>query len=162
MNFETIDWDTWRPDDHATLVFIVKDHKLLLIHKKRGLGKGKLTGPGGKLDPGETPEACARREVHEELSIQVGPLAYAGELNFQFTDGYALRVSVFRGHTYTGEPRESPEAAPLWVDLDAIPFERMWEDDYLWIPHMLEGRIFKGSFLFDGDRMLGQRLQSSD
>lgn len=27
--------------------------------------------PGGKLDPGESPEACLRREIHEELSIQV-------------------------------------------------------------------------------------------
>ena len=27
--------------------------------------------PGGKIDPGESPEACLRREIHEELSLQV-------------------------------------------------------------------------------------------
>ena len=39
--------------------------QVLLIRKKRGLGAGKINGPGGKLDPGETFAQTAVREVQE-------------------------------------------------------------------------------------------------
>ena len=55
-NLTDIDWENWRAKDPATLVFVFRDDEVLLINKKRGLGKGKVNGPGGKVDPGETPE----------------------------------------------------------------------------------------------------------
>ena len=125
-----------------------------MIHKKRGLGAGKVTGPGGKLEPGESAKACALREAHEELSITASSPSYAGELLFQFADGYKLSVSVFRTSEMRGEPTESEEAVPLWSPLHAIPYDRMWADDYLWFPLMLAGTPFKGRFLFDGDVMV--------
>ena len=45
-----VDWGTWSPVDFATLLFVIKDDKALLIHKKRGLGIGKINAPGGKLE----------------------------------------------------------------------------------------------------------------
>ena len=56
MTPSPIDWTTWQGVIHATLMFIVKDGRILLIEKKRGLGAGKINGPGGKIDPGETPQ----------------------------------------------------------------------------------------------------------
>jgi 8-oxo-dGTP diphosphatase len=58
-----------------------------------------------------------------------------------------------------GEPRETDEAAPLWVPQDRIPYDRMWADDRIWMPEFLAGRRFSGRFLFDGDRMLGHDLE---
>ena len=52
---EDVDWESWIPEQRATLLFVVKDGQVLLIHKKRGLGAGKINAPGGRLDPGETP-----------------------------------------------------------------------------------------------------------
>ena len=40
----------WRPVHQATLLFVINDGNVLLIRKKRGLGAGKINGPGGKLD----------------------------------------------------------------------------------------------------------------
>ena len=65
-----IDWSTWTPTVQATLLFVVRDGQVLLIQKKRGLGAGKVNGPGGKLDPGETPLACALRETEEEIGVR--------------------------------------------------------------------------------------------
>ena len=82
-----IDWETWEPRDRATLMFVIRDGQVLLIHKKRGLGKGKVNGPGGRIDPGETPEQCVVRECQEELLITPKNIEYCGQHKFQFTDG---------------------------------------------------------------------------
>ena len=42
MRFQDIDWANWVSDEHATLLFVVRDGEILLIHKKRGLGAGKI------------------------------------------------------------------------------------------------------------------------
>ena len=81
-----------------------------------------------------------------------------GEHRFQFVDGYSTYVHVFRAPDLRGTPVETDEAVPLWVDLDAIPYDRMWEDDKLWLPLLVEGRRFSGYWIFDGDRMLDYRL----
>lgn len=156
--FDEIDWDAWKPKESATLIFVIKDDKVLLIRKKRGLGAGKINGPGGRIDPGETPEQCAVREAQEELCITPRRVSFAGELLFQFTDGYALHGHVFRAADFEGVPTETDEATPIWTPLDRIPYAEMWADDEFWLPHMLAGRSFTGRFLFDGDAMLGYDL----
>ena len=156
--FEDIDWTHWTPQERATLVFVRHADQILLIRKKRGLGAGKINGPGGRLDDGESPLTCAIREVQEELRITPTGVELCGELAFQFADGYALFVSVFSATGYEGEVQETDEAAPLWFPIDALPFDQMWADDYLWIPHLLRRQPFYGRFLFDGDALLGHEL----
>jgi 8-oxo-dGTP diphosphatase len=55
----------------VTAAIIVRNGKILVARRKPG---SKLEGywefPGGKLDPNETPEACLKREIHEELGIR--------------------------------------------------------------------------------------------
>ena len=77
----------WTPDILATLMFLVQDGKILLIRKKRGIGAGKVNGPGGKFEPGETALQCVLREVREELCIDVADAREMGVLNFSFTCG---------------------------------------------------------------------------
>ncbi len=153
-----IDWDNWQAKDPATLVFVIRDGQILLINKKTGLGKGKVNGPGGKVEPGEKPEECAVRECQEELSITVSNLQYCGQHRFQFVDGYSIHVWVYRTAEYEGIPTESLEAKPLWVSLDDIPYEKMWEDDAIWLPMMIRGERFQGRWIFDGDKMVDYEL----
>ena len=153
-----IDWSTWSAVDPATLAFVIRDGRILLIRKKRGLGAGKVNGPGGRIEPGETPAAGAAREMQEELGIQPVDLVRLGEHRFQFVDGYSTYVHVYRASDLRGTPVETDEAVPLWVALDAIPFDEMWEDDRLWLPLVVAGRRFSGYWIFDGDRMLDYRL----
>ena len=159
---QDIDWQNWQAKDPATLVFVIEDGKILLIDKKTGLGKGKVNGPGGKVEKGETPRACAVRECQEELSITVSDLQYCGQHRFQFVDGYSIHVFVNRTTEYEGIPTESVEAKPLWVDLDKIPYDMMWEDDEIWLPMMLRGERFQGRWIFDGDKMLEYELVAED
>ncbi len=151
-------WDTWRPRIHANLLFIVREGKVLLIRKKRGFGAGKINGPGGKVDPGETPLQSALRETHEELGIIVLDATEHGELRFQFRDGLSLHCAVFRATDFEGEPRETDEAVPLWTPLDQIPYDEMWADDRHWLPLLIQGEHFTGYFEFDGEELLSRKI----
>ncbi|WP_281646588.1 8-oxo-dGTP diphosphatase [Parendozoicomonas sp. Alg238-R29] len=157
-SLEDIDWDNWQAKDPATLVFVVKDGQILLIRKKRGLGAGKINGPGGKLEPGETPEQCATREVQEELHITPHNLTYHGENLFQFVNGYSIHVHVYTTGSFEGTPTETEEAIPVWFPVDAIPYSEMWADDEIWLPLVLEGKKIHGRYIFDDDTMLDYSL----
>lgn len=160
QSVDDIDWGTWVPRQRATLMFIVRDGRILLIHKKRGLGAGKINGAGGRLEAGETPLQAACREMEEELCIRPRNPARAGTLAFQFLDGLSLSVTVFCAKAYDGRPTETDEARPLWFDLAAIPYGRMWDDDTLWMPLMLNGTAFEGYFLFNDERLLDARVET--
>ncbi len=157
-----IDWDTWVPVDVTTVVFVVEDDRALLIRKKRGLGAGKVNAPGGRVEAGETPAAGAARELWEEVRLRAGRLRHRGVISFQFLDGYSTHMHVFRATGARGTPVETEEAEPMWVRLDAIPYERMWADDREWLPRFLAGDRFRGWGLFDGDTMLDFRLQTEE
>ena len=145
----------------ANLLFVIEGGEVLLIRKKTGLGQGKINGPGGKLEPGETAVEAAVREIREELHLEVDPAdcEAMGILRFQFVDGLALHVVVFRTFRYGGTPTETREAAPLWFSFDELPFGEMWADDRYWLREMLEGRRFEANFVFDGEEMLWRDVQ---
>ena len=155
-----IEWKDWQPVDRATLLFVVRDNQVLLIRKKRGLGAGKINGPGGRLEPGESLAECAVRETEEELVTTPSEPSLAGRLQFQFVDQYSIDVHVFRSDDCDRDPQETEEAIPIWAALDAIPYEEMWEDDRIWLPMMLAREPFHGRFLFSGDSMLDHELLS--
>jgi 8-oxo-dGTP diphosphatase len=157
---DDVDWERWRPDLRATLLFVVRNGSILLIRKKRGLGAGKINGPGGKLDAREAPLAGAIREVEEEIGVTPTGVEQRGEIRFQFTDGLALLGFVFLASGCEGRLRETDEAAPIWTPVDRIPYPEMWADDELWMPWLLAGRKFSGRALFDGDALLDQRFET--
>lgn len=150
-------WTDWGPALRATLMFIVDEERqqVLLIRKKRGLGAGKINGPGGKMDEGESPCECAIRETIEELHVTpVNPQKH-GELWFVFADGLQMLVDVFLAYQYIGHPKETAEAFPIWYSLNDLPLDEMWEDDRYWLKELLWNKaIFTGRFYFDGDVML--------
>src|SRR5690348_18102659 len=104
-----MDWQNWQPRERANLCFIVKDGRVLLIRKKRGLGAGKINGVGGKLEPGESERAGIQREAMEELGIVLIDPEPRGLLHFQFREGYSLRCRVYVATQFEGEPQSTVE-----------------------------------------------------
>lgn len=147
----------------ATLCEIIHGGRLLLQRKSAGrFGEGKWNGPGGKVQPGETPLECVVREVREETELTVSGLTELGVVDFYFGEKPEPDwvVHIYTTSTFSGEPEESDEGELRWFSLDEIPYGEMWEDDTHWLPVLLKGKRFRGVFIYDvgGTRLLRHRL----
>ena len=142
----------------AVLGYLIRDGQILLIRKKRGHGRGKWNGPGGRMESGESPEHCLRRELKEEIGIRVTGERRLGNLSFYENERLDWFVYLFLVEEYEGEPKESKEAYPLWFSLDKIPYERMWEDDRHWLPLVIEEKSLRGDFWFEKGKLVRYSL----
>lgn len=117
--------------------------EVLLGRKMRGLGKGRLVGPGGKVLPGENLVEAAIREVAEEVSITVdsADLDHRATIDYPFRGRpeYSQRSHVYLATRWSGEPVSSLELEPQWFLLTDIPWGEMWSDAVLWLPRVLHG-----------------------
>ena len=146
----------------ATLCYVVRDGQLLLIRKKRGIGAGKINGPGGKVDAGETPLAAAVRETQEETGVTpIGP-ELGGELWFHFSHGPKQHCLIFLADAHEGLPYETEEAIPAWYPLDCLPYDEMWDDDRAWLPFLLAGQRFTGTVSVEGENSTGHKISTID
>jgi 8-oxo-dGTP diphosphatase len=100
-----------------TLLYVVKNGRVLLIRKKRGLGAGFFNGVGGKAKPGETPEQAAVREMAEEVGTE--PLEMEGEVSSSFGTSKTASSSLYTTSTssWRGGTRESCGRATRWLSV---------------------------------------------
>jgi 8-oxo-dGTP diphosphatase len=125
----------------SAVALIDADGRVLLAQRPEGKSlAGLWEFPGGKVEPGETPEACLIRELHEELGIDtwrscLAPLTFASHTY----DDFHLLMPLFACRRWDGipSPREGQRLA--WVapdrlrdypmppaDLPLIPILRDW------------------------------------
>ncbi len=147
----------------ATLCFALTDTHVLLGLKRRGFGAGKLTGIGGKLEPGETAREAAVREVQEECGLVVAPddLLTRGAVIFHFParPNWDFCVSLFVFQCWQGTLTTSDEIEPLWFTRDGVPYAQMWDDASHWLPHLLAGCSVQADFVFGADNETVEQAQ---
>jgi 8-oxo-dGTP diphosphatase len=103
---------------------IKRDNKVLLA--QRGETKayaGLWEAPGGKLEYGEQPEDCVRREVEEETELKVEKARLAGVASAG-TGEFGPWVALFYECECSGEPQDlEPEARGpwKWFALSSLP-----------------------------------------
>ena len=104
---------------------IVKDKKVFAAQRgKSGKTAFKWEFPGGKINPGETPEEALARELMEELSIKVK----VHELVYKVVDEYEdviLHIDTYRCSLIEGTPTLSEHINMAWSDkneLDKLEF----------------------------------------
>ena len=138
----------------GALCYIRDRGRVLLQLKAEGrFGGGLWNGPGGKIANGESPEAATVREVREETGLWVHDLFDHGALTFYFGDAPepSYTVHVFSTASFEGELRASDEGELQWFADDALPYDRMWPDDPIWVPLLLAGGRFEGTFRLSED-----------
>lgn len=148
-------------DQHppVVVVYLLRDvgsgPEVLLGEKRRGLGTGRLVGPGGKREPGESATETAVREVAEEVGIVLDPvdLEARGTLDYRFPyrPSWSQVSDVFVCHRWSGEPVGGDELVPRWIAIDAVPWSSMWDDARYWLPAVLRGGRVEARFDFAAD-----------
>jgi 8-oxo-dGTP diphosphatase len=87
----------------VTAAVIESDGNILIAKRKQGSRfAGKWEFPGGKLEKGETPEQCLKRELQEELAIttEVGDLICSSDYNY--TPEFTIRLLAYRTTVISG------------------------------------------------------------
>ena len=101
----------------SAVALIDVDGRVLLAQRPEGKQlAGLWEFPGGKVEPGETPEAALVRELHEELSITVKeselqPLTFA---SFTYPD-FHLLMPLYKCQAWSGEVHPREGQAIAWV-----------------------------------------------
>ena len=99
----------------AAVLPVTKDGKVVLTHEYRhGLGRIALALPGGTAVDGETPEACARRELLEETGLRPGKLMhlYSGNSLTGYLTG-TLHLFFAKDCIATGQAPDPQEVESL-------------------------------------------------
>ncbi|MBS12652.1 MAG: DNA mismatch repair protein MutT [Gemmatimonadetes bacterium] len=142
----------------GTLVYLKQDGKTLMLHrvkKEQDFHEGKWNGLGGKLDPGETPEECAIREVKEESGLDLVDPRLRGIITFpmfdQVDDWY---VYLFTGREFSGELIDSPEGNLAWIADDKLLDLNLWEGDYTFLKWLDQDRFFSAKFIYENKELI--------
>ncbi len=125
----------------AAVALIDADGRVLIARRPEGKAMAGLWEfPGGKVEPGETPEAALMRELCEELGIEtwascLAPLTFASHAY----DDFHLLMPLFACRKWQGSPTPREGQALKWVrpadlraypmpaaDLPLIPILRDW------------------------------------
>ena len=125
----------------SAVALIDRDGRVLIAQRPEGKSMAGLWEfPGGKVEPGETPEAALIRELHEELGIGtwqscLAPLTFASH----GYDNFHLLMPLYACRKWEGIPVSKENQALKWVlpkdlrnipmppaDLPLIPILRDW------------------------------------
>jgi len=147
----------------ATLAYVRSGNKTLMLHRNArpdDVHFGKFNGLGGKFEPGESPEACMRREVLEESGLVVERAELKGILTFpDFAGGEDWYAFVFVVHEFSGAlAANPPEGELVWVPTAEIPGLPLWEGDRIFLPWLEEPGFFSGVFAYRNGRLQEHRV----
>lgn len=106
-------------------VIIIKDNKILLGKRKNAHGEGSWCYPGGHLEFGESWEECSRREVWEEVGIQIKNIRFGTITNdiFENENKHYITISMISNYE-SGEVKVmEPDKCDKWewFEWDKLP-----------------------------------------
>lgn len=105
----------------AVSVALRRGQEFLLVRRGREPAKGLFAFPGGRVEPGESLEAAAARELLEETGLSCGPLRPCRVLDLPGPDGAVYRLTVLAADHAGGDPVAGDDAdAAGWYGLDAM------------------------------------------
>ncbi|HEV7417027.1 MAG TPA: 8-oxo-dGTP diphosphatase MutT [Tianweitania sediminis] len=116
------------------------DGRVLLARRPEGKAlAGLWEFPGGKVEPGETPEAALIRELREELGIEtqvacLAPLTFASHAY----DDFHLLMPLYVCRRYSGTPQPRDAQALKWVRPAKLRDYPMPPADEPLIAHLLD------------------------
>ena len=143
---------------NSTLCYIVKDGKVLMLHrvkKKNDINHDKWIGIGGKFEPEEAPEECILRETKEETGLTLTSWRCRGVVTFLQEGGEGEYMYLFTADDFTGELTECDEGDLQWVSMDFLDALPTWEGDRIFLNLLWQDApFFLLTLRYQGDRLV--------
>ncbi len=121
---------------------------VILGERKTEHGNGFLSGIGGKVGDkedftDETPDEALVRELKEELDITPTEFKSYGLVRFlnPYKPHRDMQTIPYLVTSWIGDPTETAAITPVKFQLSAVPYERMWKDNKIWVPKILAGNV---------------------
>jgi NAD+ diphosphatase len=108
------------PHLHPAVIVLVRDGDRCLLTRKAGWAPGRYGLVAGFVDNGESLEGAARREVREEVGVEITDLRYVGSQNWPFPSQLMIGfVARYAGGELAVDREELEDAR--WFPGDALP-----------------------------------------
>ena len=148
---------------NTTLCYIEKDGKYLMMHrikKDNDENRDKWIGIGGKIENGESPHECIRREILEETGLTVTNPEYRGLITFISNEFEQQFMHLFVAKDFSGTLNESCDEGKLeWVEKDKISSLPIWEGDKIFLDLLqTEDRFFSLKLVYNGDTLAESKI----
>ncbi len=126
---------------------IVRDDEVLIGQRRPNQPMALLWEfPGGKIEPGESPQQALARELQEELGIQANVGAKVIHIRHNYRHGGAVDLQFFAVREFEGEIRNQIYEQIRWVKLGDLPSYDFLAADRGLIRDLAAGKLLKGSF----------------
>ena len=124
------------------------------IKRAHDVHLGKWNGLGGKFEPGESPEACAIREVYEESGLTIRHPELRGILTFpRFRGDEDWYAFVFVARQFSGTLVDSAEGVLAWIQDSSLLDLPLWEGDRIFLPWLEQSCFFSGRFFYENGQL---------
>jgi 8-oxo-dGTP diphosphatase len=97
--------------------------------------------PGGKIEPGETPEQALARELEEELGIDASIGPYVAELQHRYRNGRSIHLRFFAVREFRGEFENRVFEDMRWVELRDLPSYNFLAADRKFVRELAQGKV---------------------
>lgn len=139
----------------STMVYCIREDQVLLMRRNKEPNLGLWVAPGGKLEPGESPFACAQRELKEETNLLADSLMFRGLVtessprpDWQWMI-FLYVTTKFRGQLM-GDDREGLFS---WKPISDVLSLDLPEADRLFLPRIIDlnSPFYQAHFEYDKD-----------
>lgn len=123
---------------------ILRGKEVLICQRKAGTAMGlQWEFPGGKIEPGETPEEALRRELDEELGIAatIGP--YITEVLHTYRNGGVIHLRFFEVREFQGELQNRVFEDMRWAELRDLPAYNFLAADRGFVQDLARGKLIQ-------------------